>query len=92
MTRTSLDDALWASLMLTMQQIPHAWKRDEAALWVCRTGAPWRDLPDDLGHWPSVHHRFRRWSVRGWWELVFEAQHPAPPADAGLFNALVPPL
>ncbi len=46
MTGTSLDDALWASLMLTMQQIPHAWKRDEAALrrfveaalWVCRTG------------------------------------------------------
>ena len=32
MTRTSLDDALWASLMLTMQQIPRAWKRDEAAL------------------------------------------------------------
>ncbi len=39
------------------------------------------DLPDDLGHWPSVHHRFRRWSVRGWWELVFEALRPALPAD-----------
>ena len=89
MTRTSLDDALWASLMLTMQQIPHAWKRDEAALrcfveavlWICRTGAPWRDLPDDLGHWPSVYHRFRRWSVRGWWDLLFEALRPALPAD-----------
>ena len=89
MTRTSLDDALWASLMLTMQQIPHAWKRDEAALrrfveaalWIGRTGAPWRDLPGDLGHWPSVYHRFRRWSVRGWWGLVFEALRPALPAD-----------
>ena len=89
MTRTSLDDALWASLMLTMQQIPHAWKRDEAALrrfveaalWIGRTGAPWRDLPGDLGCWPSVYHRFRRWSVRGWWELVFEALRPALPAD-----------
>ena len=28
MTRTSLDDAPWASLMLTMQQIPRAWKRN----------------------------------------------------------------
>ena len=89
MTRTSLDDALWASLMLTMQQIPRAWKRDEvalrrfveAALWIGRTGAPWRDLPDDLGCWPSVCHRFRRWSLRGWWELVFEALRPDLPAD-----------
>ena len=48
MTRTSLDDAQWTSLMLVIQQIPHAWKRDEAAvrrfieavLWILRTGAP----------------------------------------------------
>ena len=89
MTRTSLDDAQWASLMLMIQRIPHAWKRDEAGLrqfvtavlWILRTGAPWRDLPDSLGHWPSVYHRFRRWCVRGWWELVFEHLRPALPAD-----------
>ena len=89
MTRTSLDDADWTSLMLVMQQIPRAWKRDEAALrrfvgaalWVCRTGAPWRDLPGTLGCWASVYHRWRRWCVRGWWELVFEALRPSLPAD-----------
>jgi hypothetical protein len=26
-------------------------------------------------------HRFRRWSVRGWWELVFEPLRPALPGD-----------
>lgn len=89
MTRTSLDDARWASLMLVMQQIPRAWKRDEAALrrfveaalWICRTGAPWRDLPETLGYWASVYHRFRRWCLRGWWELIFEAVRPSLPAD-----------
>ena len=89
MTRTRLDDAQWASLMLVMQQVPLAWKRNEAALrrfveavlWICRTGAPWRDLPDALGRWPSVYHRWRRWCLRGWWELVFEALRPALPAD-----------
>lgn len=68
MTRSSLDDAHWASLMLVIQRIPHAPKRDEAALrrfvaaalWICRTGAPWRDLPEALGHWSSVYHRWRR--------------------------------
>jgi transposase len=89
MTRTSLDDARWASLMLAIQQVPRAWKRDEAALrrfveavlWVSRTGAPWRDLPDDLGHWPSAYHRFRRWCLRGWWEALFEQLRPVLPAD-----------
>jgi transposase len=89
MTRTSLDDARWASLMLAIQQVPRAWKRDEAALrrfveavlWLNRTGAPWRDLPSDLGHWPSIYHRFRRWCVRGWWDLLFEHLRPALPAD-----------
>jgi len=77
------------SLRLVIERIPHAWKRDEVALrrfveavlWILRTGAPWRDLPDDLGHWPSVYHRFRRWSLRGWWELIFEHLRPALPAD-----------
>ncbi|RKJ96070.1 IS5 family transposase [Pseudoroseomonas wenyumeiae] len=89
MTRTKLDDAQWASLMLVMQQIPRAWKRDEvalrrfiaAALWICRTGAPWRDLPEALGQWSSVYHRWRRWCLRGWWELIFEALRPSLPAD-----------
>ncbi len=65
MTKTSLDDAWWASLMLMLQQIPHPWKRDEAALrrfveampWIGRTGATWHDLPDELDRWPSVYHR-----------------------------------
>ena len=88
MIRTNLDDAHWASLMLVIQRIPHVWKRDEealrrfveAALWVCRTGAPWRDLPGELGRWPSVYHRWRRWCVRGWWEMLFEHLRPALPA------------
>jgi transposase len=89
MTRTSLDDAQWVSLMLVMQQIPLVWQRDdvalrrfvEAALWIYRTGAPWRDLPEGLGLWSSVYHRWRRWCLRGWWELIFEALRPNLPAD-----------
>jgi transposase len=88
MTRTGLDDARWAALRLVIQGIPRAWKRDEAALrrfveaalWVCRTGTPWRDLPEALGHWSSVYHRWRRWCLRGWWEGLFEALRPALPA------------
>ena len=27
-------------------------------LWILRTGAPWRDLPEAFGPWQSVFHRF----------------------------------
>ena len=36
-----------------------------ALLWMCRTGAPWRDLPDCYGKWITVYQRFNRWSRNG---------------------------
>jgi transposase len=44
----------------------------DAVLWIAKTGAPWRDLPERFGHWNSVWKRFDRWSKKGTWRLVFE--------------------
>ncbi len=43
----------------------------EAVLWICRTGAPWRDLPEDLGNWHTVFTRYNRWSKKGHWGKIF---------------------
>ena len=53
----------------------------DGIFWIARTGAPWRDLPESLGHWSSVYHRWRRWCVRGWCELIFEHLRPMVPAN-----------
>jgi transposase len=44
----------------------------EAVLWIVRTGAPWRDLHEKFGHWNSVFRRFRRWALKGVFEVVFQ--------------------
>jgi transposase len=45
----------------------------DAVLWVARTGAAWRDLPDRFGNWNTAWRRFDRWSRAGVWQRVFEA-------------------
>ena len=45
----------------------------EGVLWIVRTGAPWRDLPETFGDWNSVFRRFSRWSSKGVWRRIFEA-------------------
>ena len=44
----------------------------EGVLWVARTGAPWRDLPDAFGKWYTVYTRFWRWAKKGVWERIFK--------------------
>jgi transposase len=42
-------------------------------LWILRTGAPWRDLPDYYGPWSTVASRFYRWQKAGIWQRVLSA-------------------
>ena len=44
-----------------------------AVLWIGRSGAPWRDLPERFGNWNSNYRRFRRWAQSGVWKRIFEA-------------------
>jgi transposase len=45
----------------------------DAVLWIGKTGAPWRDLPDRFGDWNATFRRFDRWSKKGAWKRVFDA-------------------
>lgn len=44
-----------------------------AVLWIARSGAPWRDLPERYGRYNTVYQRFNRWSKTGVWQRVFTA-------------------
>jgi transposase len=76
-----LTDAQWEGLSrLVPPQRPRTGRpaRDHrivlsAILWVLRTGAPWRDLPDRFGPWSTAWNRFRRWTAAGVWQRILEA-------------------
>src|SRR3954453_4928500 len=37
----------------------------DAILWVLRTGAPWRDLPEEYGPWGTAWDLFDTWNADG---------------------------
>lgn len=40
-------------------------------LWIARSGASWRDLPERYGPWQTVYKRFAQWQESGLLELIF---------------------
>ena len=76
MGRGDLSDAQWDLVKGLMPKQGRGGKWNDhrvtvnGMLWVLRTGAPWRDLPEKYGKWMTVYQRFRRWSEAGIWEAA----------------------
>ena len=61
----------------------------EAVLWMVRTGAPWRDLPERFGNWNSVFRRFRRWAQTSVLEHVFHTLSGDPDFEYALIDGTI---
>ena len=63
-----------------------------AMVWVARSGAPWRDLPERYGPWETVYSRFRKWVDDGILDNIFrvlslEAERYDLSLDASIVQA-----
>lgn len=77
--RHELTDEQWERLqpLLPPQKPPNRGRpgKDQRTiingiLWIDKTGAPWRDLPERFGPWQSVASRFYRWRQQGVWDKI----------------------
>ena len=51
-------------------------------VWVLRTGAPWRDVPERYGKWTTIYSRFQRWRKSGTWDRMFAEVQTALDVDS----------
>ena len=61
-------------------------------VWIARSGAPWRDLPERYGAWQTVYSRFRKWIEDGILDNIFrvlslEAELTELSIDASIVQA-----
>lgn len=77
--RFELTDEQWAKIEPRLPpQKPHTGRPAtdhrqivNGILWIIRTGAPWRDLPERYGPVGTVSSRFYRWRKDGLWDRIF---------------------
>jgi transposase len=97
MIRHRLNDGNWEKIYTCLRNIPGIYTGKEekcrqfvdAVHWVLRTGAPWRDLPSELGAWNSVYKRFSRWSDKGVWDHVHQQLIQEPDMEWLLIDSTV---
>ena len=57
----------------------------DGILWVLRTGAPWRDLPEEFGPWETYYGCFNRWNGDGTLDAILR-QLRAERVDMGAID------
>lgn len=80
---SSLNDGEWEVLRklipkspLTLRGRPLSYSKRsiiDGILYIIRSGAAWRMMPNDLPHWKTSYHYFRLWAKQGVWLRIHDA-------------------
>ncbi len=57
--------------------------------WVLRSGAPWRDVPDDFAPYTTCYNRFVRWRRAGVWARIMNALAAAHDASVQMIDTSI---
>lgn len=77
--RYELSDFEWSIICPELPNKPRGVPRVDdrrilnGIFWVLRSGASWRDLPDNYGPYTTCYNRFNRWRKAGIWDQILDA-------------------
>ena len=97
MTSVTLKDEQWEAIREFLQGDPRAYVGNEetcrqfveAIIWISRSGAQWRLLPESYGNWNSVYKRFGRWCDHGVWERMLAHFANDPDMENGMVDSTI---
>jgi transposase len=93
--RYELTDHEWTAIKPMLPNKPRGVPRvnDRRVLngifWVLRSGAPWRDLPNDFGPYTTCYNRFVRWRRAGVWGRIMDALATAHDASVQMIDTSI---
>lgn len=81
MSTIKIQDEQWSEIVAFLRSHPRVYVGNEARcrrfveaiLWMSRTGAQWRELPQErFGSWNSVYKRYSRWCDHEVWTAMHQ--------------------
>jgi transposase len=80
MAPIGLNNGAWKKIKSFLQTQEHVYMAKdencrqflEAVVWMARSGAQWRLLPETYGNWNSIYKRFARWEKQGIFKAMIE--------------------
>lgn len=61
----------------------------EAIFWMARTGAQWRELPEQYGKWNSIFSRFNAWAKKKVWDQLLQFCSEDPDLEYIMIDATI---
>ena len=93
--RYELSDYEWSVIKPMLPNKPRGIPRVDdrrilnGIFWVLRSGAPWRDVPENYGPPTTCYNRFVRWRRAGVWDRIMDALAAAHNAAVQMIDTSV---
>ena len=93
--RYELTDDEWTAIKPMLPDKPRGVPRVDdrrvlnAIVWVLRSGAPWRDLPEAFGPYTTCYNRCVRWRRAGVWTNIMNAPAAAHGTAVQMIDASI---
>ena len=97
MSAVELREDQWPKILGFLRSCPDLYVGQEddckrfvdAILWMSRSGAAWRLLPEHYGQWNSVYKRFARWCDKGVWERMHQHFNEDPDMENLIIDSTI---